>query len=82
MMLAVAPELVEMDRARGVVPDLPLHVQVKWNFDELTPYGVTGDPTKATEGKGKLMRDALIELLVEFVGEMDERGWDFTFYKL
>ncbi|NQT07684.1 creatininase family protein, partial [Candidatus Bathyarchaeota archaeon] len=82
MILAVAPELVEIDRARGVVPDLPLHVQVKWNFDELTPYGVTGDPTKATEGKGRLMRDALVELLVEFVGEMDERGWDFTFYKL
>ncbi|MBA7600339.1 Creatinine amidohydrolase [subsurface metagenome] len=82
MMLAVAPELVEMDRARGVVPDLPLHVQVKWNFDELTPYGVTGDPTKATEGKGRLMRDALVELLVEFVGEMDEKGWDFKFYTM
>ena len=82
MMLAVSPELVEMDRARGVVPYLPLHVQVKWNFDELTPYGVTGDPTKATEGKGRLMRDALVELLVEFVGEMDERCWDFKFFKL
>ena len=82
MMLVVAPGLVEMDRARGVVPDLPLHVQVKWNFDELTPYGATGDPTKATEEKGMLMRDALIELLVEFVGAMDERGWDFKFYKM
>jgi len=77
MMLAVAPELVEMSRARGVVPDLPLHVQVKWRFDELTSYGVTGDPTKATVEKGRMMRAALVELLVSFLQEMDRRGWEF-----
>jgi len=76
MMLAVAPELVEMSRARGVVPELPLHVQVKWRFDELTSYGVTGDPTKATAEKGRMMRDALVELLVSFLREMDSRGWE------
>jgi len=77
MMLAVAPELVEMSRARGVVPELPLHVQVKWRFDELTSYGVTGDPTKATVEKGRMMRDALVELLISFLQEMDRRGWEF-----
>jgi creatinine amidohydrolase len=76
-MLAVAPELVDMDSARGVVPDLPAHVQVKWTFDELTPYGVTGDPTKATQEKGRMMRDALVELLVSFVEEMDGRDWEY-----
>ena len=74
MMLVVAPELVEMDRARGVVPDLPAHVQVKWRFDELTPYAVTGDPTKATVEKGRLMRGAL----VDFVKEMDGKDWDIS----
>jgi len=78
MMLAVAPELVEMDRARGIVPDLPAHVQVKWRFDELTPYAVTGDPTKATVEKGRLMRDALVDLLVDFVKEMDGKDWDIS----
>jgi creatinine amidohydrolase len=78
MMLAVAPELVDMDRARGVVPDLPAHVELKWTFNELTPYGATGDPTKATEMKGRLMRDALVEQLVSFVKEMDERDWEIT----
>ncbi len=76
MMLRVAPELVDMGRARGVVPDLPEHVQVKWVFSELTPYGVTGDPTKATKRKGEMMREALVELLVSFVEEMDKRGWE------
>lgn len=75
MMLAIEPELVEMERAQGVVPELPQHVELKWTFDELTPYGVTGDPTKATAEKGELMRDALVELLVSFVEEMDEKGW-------
>lgn len=75
MMLAIAPELVDMTVARGVVPELPVHVQVKWRFDELTPYGVTGDPTKATREKGLLMREALVKVLVDFVREMDKRDW-------
>jgi len=75
IMLAIEPELVDMEQARGVVPELPQHVELKWTFDELTPYGVTGDPTKATAEKGELMRDALVELLVSFVEEMDEKDW-------
>ncbi len=77
MMLAVAPELVDMSQARGVVPELPVHVQLKWTFDEITPYGVTGDPTKATLEKGRMMRDALVKLLVSFVQEMDENDWEY-----
>lgn len=76
MMLAVAPRLVDMGRAKGAIPDLPEHVQLKWTFDELTPYAVTGDPTKATEGKGAIMRDALVDCLVDFIEEMDGRGWE------
>jgi creatinine amidohydrolase len=82
MMLAVAPELVDMGRARGVVPELPAHVQVKWIFDELTPYGVTGDPTRATREKGKTMRDALVKLLVSFIEEMDIRNWKWENTKI
>ena len=76
MMLALAPELVEMGRARGVVPELPLHVKVEWRFEELTPYGVTGDPTRATVEKGMQMRDALVELLVSFLRAMDRSDWE------
>lgn len=77
MMLAVAPELVDMDRAKGVVPSLPVHVQVKWVFEELTPHGVTGDPTKATGDKGVKMREALVRLLVSFMEEMDKSNWEY-----
>jgi creatinine amidohydrolase len=78
ILLAVAPELVEMERAKGVVPDLPVHVQVKWGFDELTPYAVTGDPTKATPEKGRLMRDALVDVMVDFIDGMDRKDWEIT----
>ena len=75
MMLGINKKLVDMNKARGVVPDLPDHVQYKWTFDELTPYGATGDPSKASEEKGKLMYEALINLLVKFVKDMDEKDW-------
>jgi creatinine amidohydrolase len=76
MMLRVAPELVNMNKARGHIPVLPEHVQVKWLFREITPYGVTGDPTKATSEKGIMMWDALVDHLVSFVREMDGNGWE------
>lgn len=75
MMLRVDPELVDMKHAKGVVPDLPLHVDWKWSFEEITPHGVTGDPTKATREKGERMNDALVSHLVDFVRELDERDW-------
>lgn len=76
MMLHVNPEIVNMKHAKGVVPGLPQHVKIKWTFDELTPYGVTGAPEEGTAEKGKLMSDALVEHLVEFIEWMDERGWE------
>jgi creatinine amidohydrolase len=75
MMLRVDPSLVDMEKAVGVVPDLPAHVDWKWTFDEITPHGVTGDPTKATQEKGAAMNDALVNLLVDLVKELDEKDW-------
>ncbi len=77
IMLAINPKLVEMKHAKGVVPDLPLHIQIKWAFEELTPYGATGDPSKATREKGEKMRDALITYVVSFVREMDKKDWKY-----
>lgn len=76
MMLAARPELVDMSQARGIVPKLPAHVQLKWRFEEITPYGVTGDPTRAKAEKGQVMRDALVELLTSFLQDMDRTEWE------
>jgi creatinine amidohydrolase len=77
LMLALKPELVSIKHAKDVVPDLPVHIQIKWTFDELTSYGVTGAPSKATKEKGEKLREALVNLLVSFIKEMDAKDWSY-----
>lgn len=77
LMLALKPELVSIKHAIDVVPDLPIHVQIKWTFDELTHYGVTGAPSKATKEKGEKIRKALVTLLISFIKEMDAKNWNY-----
>lgn len=75
--LSLFGELVEMEYARGVVPDLPTNIEIKWNFAELTDCGATGDPTKATAEKGKKMEEVLVDLVVDFIKKMDACDWDY-----
>ncbi len=70
-------DLVEMEHARGIVPNLPPHVEIKWNFAELTDCGATGDPAKATAEKGRVMEDVLVKAVVQFLKDMDARDWDY-----
>jgi creatinine amidohydrolase len=78
MMLKIHPKLVDISKAKGHIPNLPDHVQVKWLFHEITPCGVTGDPTKATAEKGALMWEALVDCLVNFVKKMDKTEWEIV----
>jgi len=75
--LAVVPHLVDMSQARGMIPKMDPHVKLIWNFKELTDYGATGAPEKATVEKGKKIKQAIIDLLVDFVKRMDRQGWRF-----
>ena len=78
MGLDLFPELIEMEYARGVVPDhLPAHIDIKWNFAELTDCGATGDPTKATIEKGRKMEEVLVKLVADFLNKMDDNGWSY-----
>ena len=75
--LSLFGDLVKMEYARGVVPKLPPHVDIKWNFAELTDCGATGDPTKATAEKGRKMETVLVETLVKFFKDMDACNWQY-----
>jgi len=75
--LELFPHLVEMEHAKGVVPKLPAHVDLKWKFNELTNTGASGDPTKATQEKGAAMRKVLVEAVVEFIRYMDSINWEY-----
>jgi len=76
--LALFGELVELEYARGVVPNLPPHVDIKWNFAELTDCGATGDPTKATAEKGRKMEEVLVQAIVKFFNDMDACNWHYN----
>lgn len=75
--LALFPHLVQMEHAKGVVPDLPPNADLKWKFSELTDIGATGDPTKGTKEKGEAMRKALVEAVVEFINKLDAMNWEY-----
>ncbi|MFW6137908.1 MAG: creatininase family protein [Spirochaetota bacterium] len=77
MNLATVPELVDMDQARGMIPEMDPVVNLVWNFEELTDYGASGAPEKGSVEKGKITRQALITYIVDFIKRMDEQGWRF-----
>ena len=69
----------EMDRAAGVVPDrIPPHVDVKWDFAELTDTAATGDPTRATKEKGEKMEKVLMDLVVGTLKSLDACDWSYA----
>jgi len=75
--LALFPELCRPDLARGVVPNLPQFLDVKWKFSELTDCGATGDPTKASREKGIKMREALISAIITALKGLIACDWDY-----
>jgi len=75
--LAVVPHLCDMSQAKGQIPKMDKVVKLVWNFQELTDYGASGAPEKATREKGEMMKKALVDYLVKFVKQMDEQGWRF-----
>ena len=70
-----------MPRAKGQVPEFDSNVKLIWNFAELTPYGASGDPTKATKEKGDAMRKVLVDYLEKYVRHMDAQNWRYGVVK-
>jgi creatinine amidohydrolase len=73
--LAVVPDLVDMSAAKGMIPALDPRVKLIWNFEELTDYGATGAPEKASAEKGEKMKKAIVDLVVDFIRKMDSVDW-------
>jgi creatinine amidohydrolase len=75
--LELFPELCDLSKAAGVVPQLPKNLDVKWLFKELTNTGATGDPTKGSAEKGRTMRRAIVDAMVKALSDLDRAGWDW-----
>lgn len=76
--LAIVPELVDMDIARGEWPSGPVGISLRTTIPETSATGATGDPTGATAEQGRLLIERLSDHLARFLREMDRTGWNFA----
>jgi creatinine amidohydrolase len=76
--LALIPQYMDMDNARGMIPDVDRNVKEYWHFSELTGYGASGDPTKATVAKGETMKEALVGYVADFVNRRRNENWAYN----
>jgi creatinine amidohydrolase len=61
-----------------MIPHTDPHVKQFWTFDELTDYGATGAPSKATLDKGEKMKQVLVDCMVNFLLRMDQQNWGYA----
>lgn len=76
--MAIFPELCDLSNAKGMIPEMDNNIKLIWNFEELTDYGASGAPEKATVEKGQKMKSVLVDYLVDFVNRMDEQNWRYA----
>ena len=68
LMLALAPELVDVDAAAGADdPDRSTGLVLRYTVEELTAAGVTGRPSEATTALGAALLGDVVAALVALV---------------
>lgn len=81
IMMAVRPELVNLEYAESQVPEKVIEINettgIIWDIKELTKTGATGDPTKASIEKGNQMLDILVGLVADAIEKMNRDGWEY-----
>lgn len=77
-MLATRPDLCDMANARGRVPSFPYEEQgfisTIWEFGELTEFGASGDPSKASVEKGERIVEYVSGQIVKYFRDLDASG--------
>lgn len=74
--LALFPDLMQMEHARGQVPQVDPYVKEIWLFEELTAYGASGAPKRGTTEKGQLIVDTVIDYMVPYMRRFEDHGLD------
>lgn len=72
--LELFPEWVDMEHAKGAIPNVDPIIKQIWLFGELTPNGATGAPLRATPEKGRKMADAVVSYIADFLNRQRAGG--------
>jgi creatinine amidohydrolase len=73
--LALFPELMDMEHARGQIPTrIDEFVKEIWTFDEITGYGASGAAEKGTVEKGRIIVDAVVSYMTDYMRRFEEDG--------
>jgi len=79
LMLAICPEKMKMNKGIDDPPKLPKHltfeaskkeVAFAWRTKEISKSGVIGAPSKASEEKGRLMLDYLVDKITNIIRDL------------
>jgi creatinine amidohydrolase len=76
--LALFPDLMQMEHARGQVPTTDPYVKEIWLFDELTKHGASGAPRHATVEKGEAIVDVVVDYMVPYMRRFEDHGLDYA----
>lgn len=75
--LALFPDLMQMDEARGQVPTTDPSVKEFWLFEELTKHGASGAPRHATPAKGAAIVETVVEYMVPYMRRFEDHGLSY-----
>lgn len=88
--LAVRPQVIRTSKIKKFVPrfssrylDFSSKRSVEWfaRIAKISPSGVLGDPTRASQEKGKRIWDLMVKHLVEFVEDLKSMSLDEIFHR-
>ncbi len=75
--LALFPDLMQMEHARGQVPTTDPYVKEIWLFEELTAYGASGAPRHGTAEKGEAIIDTVVDYMVPYMRRFEDHGLSY-----
>ncbi len=72
--LELFPEWVDMEHAEGSIPQVDPLIKEIWLFQELTPNGATGAPSRATREKGRVMAERVVSYIADYLNRRRAQG--------
>lgn len=76
LMLYAVPNLVRLELTRNEPSEqVDQPVDLIGSYEDIVPLGMAGNSAAATEEEGRVIVDALVNLVVPHLRQLDEHGW-------